>query len=168
MAAMSTPARPWAEMGRRIERSLADEHSASLSPEAEDEMSEAALDEESNMIKKIAFVRHRSNDIDADTKFWGELLGLELAQNHHGKWLEFEGPDGKTIAVEQMSPEGTPPSLALETDDIDAEVARLKAAGVTFQQPDIMDSGVCKMAFVTDPSGNALIIHQMNPDRVSD
>lgn len=118
------------------------------------------------MIKKIAFVRHRSKDLEADKKFYGETLGLKLASDYHGKWLEFEGPDGKTIAIEQMSPEDTLPSLALETDDIEAEVERLKAAGTTFEQADIMDSGVCKMAFIKDPSGNALIIHQINPDRI--
>lgn len=120
------------------------------------------------MIKKIAFVRHRSTDIDADKKFYGETLGLTLAKDYHGKWLEFEGPDGKTIAIEQMSPEGTLPSVALETDDIDAEVAKLRAAGASFEQEEILDSGVCKMAFVKDPSGNALIIHQINPDRIEE
>ncbi|MBL4848428.1 MAG: hypothetical protein JKY65_23145 [Planctomycetes bacterium] len=49
-----------------------------------------------------------------------------------GKWVEFDAPDGKTIVVEEHSPEGTPCTLALETDDIEAEVARLKEAGVTY------------------------------------
>jgi len=116
------------------------------------------------MIKKIAFVSHHSNDIEADKRFWGELLGLKLANDYQGKWIEFDTPEGKTIAIESFSPEGSPPTLALETDDIEAEVARLKEAGVEFHG-DIMDNKVCKMAFAIDPSGNTVMLHQIAPDR---
>ena len=116
------------------------------------------------MIKKIAFVSHRSKDLAADKHFWGELLGLKLASDYEGKWIEFETPDGKTVAIEQLSPEGSSPTLALETDDIEAEVARLKEAGVRFQG-EVMDNKVCKMAFAFDPSGNMVMLHQIAPDR---
>ena len=116
------------------------------------------------MIKKIAFVSHRSKDIEADKRFWGELLGLPEVANHENKWVEFETPEGKTIAIEQFSPEGTPPTLALEVDDIEAEVARLKSAGVPFQG-EIRDNKVCKMAFAKDPSGNTVMLHQISPER---
>ena len=116
------------------------------------------------MIKKIAFVSHRSKDMAADTHFWGELLGLEKTSDYEGKWVEFETPEGKTIAIEQFSPEGSPPTVALETDDIEAEVARLKEAGVKFQG-EIMDNKVCKMAFAFDPSGNMVMLHEIAPDR---
>lgn len=116
------------------------------------------------MIKKIAFVSHRSKDMEADKRFWGELLGLKLAHDFEGKWVEFDTPDGKTIAIEQFSPEGSPPTLALETDDIDAEVARLKEAGVKFHG-EIRDNKVCKMAFAFDPSGNMVMLHQIAPER---
>ncbi len=117
------------------------------------------------MIKKIAFVSHRSKDMDADRHFWGDLLGLKLANDFEGKWVEFETPEGKTIAIEQFSPEDSPPTLALETDDIEAEVERLKAAGVRFHG-EIQDNKVCKMAFAFDPSGNMVMLHQMAPDRL--
>ena len=118
------------------------------------------------MITKLAFVAHRSTDMDADRRFWGELLGLPLSNDFENKWVEFQTPDGKTIAIEQFSPEGTPPSVALETDDIEAEVARLKAAGVTFRG-EIMDNKVCKMAFAVDPSGNTIMLHQIAPERLT-
>jgi predicted enzyme related to lactoylglutathione lyase len=116
------------------------------------------------MIKKIAFVSHRSTDMAADKRFWGELLGLKLANDFDGKWVEFDAPDGKTIAIEQFSPAGSPPTLALETDDIEAEVARLQAAGIRVQGG-VMDNKVCKMAFVFDPSGNMVMLHQIAPER---
>lgn len=116
------------------------------------------------MIKKIAFVSHRSKDMAADRHFWGELLGLEETANHDDKWVEFDTPEGKTIAVEQFSPEGSPPLLALETDDIESEVARLRQAGVEFLG-EVMDNKVCKMAFALDPSGNKVMLHQIAPER---
>ena len=116
------------------------------------------------MIKKVAFVSFRSKDLEADRRFWGEQLGLKLSNDYEGKWIEFETPEGKTIAIEQFSPEGSPPTLALETDDIEAEVTRLKEAGVPFQG-EILDNKVCKMAFAFDPSGNMVMLHEIAPDR---
>ena len=121
------------------------------------------------MIKKIAFVnfRSKSDDTSEDVRFWHELLGLKLVQNYHdGRWVELEAPDGKTIAIESYSPEGSPPGLALETDDIEAEVARLKEAGVVFHG-DVQDNKVCKMAFCMTPSGHTLMLHQIAPERAA-
>jgi len=119
---------------------------------------------EDPVIKKVAFVSFRSKDMGADARFWGELLGLEKSVDH-GKWVEFQTPEGKTVAIEQYSPAGTPPTLALETDDIEAEVARLEEAGVPFHG-EIMDNQVCKMAFAQDPSGNTVMLHQIAPERL--
>ncbi len=116
------------------------------------------------MIKKVAFVSFRSKDMDADKRFFGDLLGLKPSQDM-GKWVEFDAPDGKTIAVEQYSPEGTPCTLALETDDIEAEVTRLKEAGVSFHG-EIQDNKVCKMAFTQTPSGHPIMLHQISPERL--
>ncbi|MCA8943830.1 MAG: VOC family protein [Planctomycetes bacterium] len=116
------------------------------------------------MIKKVAFVSFRSKDMAADQRFWGELLGLEKSQDFDGKWIEFMTPEGKTIAIEQFSPEGTPPTLALETDDIEAEVARLREAGVKFHG-DVQDNKVCKMAFAINPSGYVIMLHEIAPER---
>tara|TARA_B100000965_G_scaffold354627_1_gene331402 strand:- start:92 stop:478 length:387 start_codon:yes stop_codon:yes gene_type:complete len=118
------------------------------------------------VIKKVAFFSHRSKDVEQDKRFYGELLGLKLAMNHEDKWIEFDTPEGKTIAIETFSPEGTPPTLALETDDIEAEVARLKSEGVEFRG-EIMDNKVCKMAFAIDPSGNTVMLHQIEPARLA-
>ena len=117
------------------------------------------------MIKKIAFMSFRSKDADADLQFWRDQLGLKLIHNYHdGRWVELETPDGKTIALETLSPEGSAPTLALETDDIEAEVARLKQHGVRFHG-DIQDNKVCKMAFALAPSGHVVMLHQIAPER---
>ena len=82
------------------------------------------------MIKKIAFIGHRVQDMDRARRFYGELLGLQQTAAYESKWCEFDTPEGKSIALDTFSPEGTAPYMALETDDIEAEVARLKEAGV--------------------------------------
>ena len=48
--------------------------------------------------------------------------------------------------------------LALQVDNVHAARAALEARGVTFLG-DIFDSGVCHMAFLNDPDGNALMLH---------
>jgi predicted enzyme related to lactoylglutathione lyase len=116
------------------------------------------------MIKKVAFIGHRVTDMERAKKFYGELLGLEKTAEHEDKWVEFDTPEGKSIALERLSPEGTPPYLALETDDIVAEVARLKAAGVEVLL-DLQDNKVCKMAIIRDSEGNGLMLHEIAPER---
>ena len=116
------------------------------------------------MIKKIAFIGHRVQDMARAKSFYGELLGLEKSAEYEGKWCEFDTPEGKTIALDTFSPEGTPPYLALETDDIEAEVARLKQAGVEVLM-EVRDNKVCKMAIIKDSEGNGLMLHQIAPER---
>jgi predicted enzyme related to lactoylglutathione lyase len=116
------------------------------------------------MIKKVAFIGHRVQDMARAQRFYGDLLGLEKTAEFDGKWCEFDTPEGKSIALDTFSPEGTPPYLALETDDIEAEVARLKEAGVEVVM-DVQDNKVCKMAIVKDSEGNGLMLHQIAPER---
>jgi predicted enzyme related to lactoylglutathione lyase len=48
--------------------------------------------------------------------------------------------------------------VALHVDDVAAARAALEARGVTFAG-DILDTGVCHMAFFHDPDGNAFMLH---------
>jgi len=47
---------------------------------------------------------------------------------------------------------------ALHVDDVRAAREELEAKGVEFRG-DILDTGVCHMAFFTDPDGNDLMLH---------
>jgi predicted enzyme related to lactoylglutathione lyase len=49
--------------------------------------------------------------------------------------------------------------IALHVDDVAAARAELEGRGVTFHG-DILDSGVCHMAYFKDPDGNSLMLHQ--------
>ncbi len=55
--------------------------------------------------------------------------------------------------------EGT--SAALEVENLEDAMARLKEREVTFDE---VDSPVCRMAVLQDPDGNKLIIHKLKTD----
>ena len=114
------------------------------------------------MIKKIAFVGQPTRDIAKARAFYGELLGLAPGPDYGDTWVELKTPEGKTIALVQDAPATY---LTLETDDIEAEVARLKEGGVTIDKEvwtnEHEGKEICKMAIIRDPDGNAIMLHQI-------
>ena len=50
------------------------------------------------------------------------------------------------------------PGIITDVDDVAAARAELEAKGVEFNG-DILDTGVCHMAFFADPDGNDLMLH---------
>lgn len=117
-------------------------------------------------ITEIAFTGYPVTDVARARGFYEGVLRLRPTQQfeHEGKhWIEYDvGP--ATLAISNMSgeqwkPSSDGPSVALEVADFEAAVAALRAAAVKFVvEP--MDSGVCRMAIVQDPDGNALAVHK--------
>ena len=102
-------------------------------------------------------------NFEQSKKFYGEVLGLEKSK----QWGEMPAQEYETgsltIAIaepeaigQEFSPQRFP--LALHVDDVEASRKELESKGVTFFG-DSMDSGVCNMAFFSDPDGNALMLH---------
>lgn len=104
-----------------------------------------------------------TRDFDRADAFYGDVLGLRRAKRWGSRPAgEFE-TGTLTIAVMQseafglqFAPHSHP--IALRVDDVAAARAELEAAGVSFA-PDTIDSGVCRMAYFSDPDGNALMLH---------
>jgi len=118
------------------------------------------------VITKLAFVAQPTKNMENMRRFYGDLLGLEMKIDYD-VWTEYETPCGKTVALDTFSGQvaDVTPYMALETDDIEAEVAKLKEAGATVAK-DIWSNEhegqlLCKMAIVNDPDGNPLMLHQM-------
>ena len=96
-------------------------------------------------------------------EFYCGLLGLQHTVDY-GKIPAGEVETGNlTLQVtdaasvgQEFQPRRHP--LALHVDDVEAARAELEAKGVEFQA-ETLDSGVCHMAFFTDPDGNALMLH---------
>ncbi len=105
------------------------------------------------------FVKH----YPAAVEFYSELLGLEHSVDY-GKIPGGEFETGSlTLQVidaasigREFEPSGHP--IALHVGDVEAARADLEAKGVEFHGETI-DSGVCHMAFFSDPDGNALMFH---------
>lgn len=95
--------------------------------------------------------------------FYCGLLGLEHSVDY-GKIPGGEVETGSlTLQVcdaaavgQEFQPSKHP--LALHVDDVEAARAELESKGVEFHAETI-DSGVCLMAFFSDPDGNALMLH---------
>jgi predicted enzyme related to lactoylglutathione lyase len=120
------------------------------------------------MIRKMAFVGHPTRDLDRAKRFYSETLGLKHSGDFGPRWSEFTTPEGKTIALDGYSPEivdSPAPYVALETDDIEGEVARLKEAGARVVRDVWANQGDdgrvgCRMAVFLDPEGNPVMLHQ--------
>jgi catechol 2,3-dioxygenase-like lactoylglutathione lyase family enzyme len=112
------------------------------------------------MITKLDFVGIPSQDSERSRRFYGETLGLR-ADEH----AQFEFWAGETCLgiwePARVGMEFAPQKnghLALHVDDVEAARAELQAKGVTFAS-ETVDTGVCHMAFFTDPDGNDLMLH---------
>ncbi len=55
-------------------------------------------------------------------------------------------------------------AVALRVDDVASARAGLEARGVAFAG-DTFDTGVCHIAFFSDPDGNALMLHHRDAPR---
>jgi predicted enzyme related to lactoylglutathione lyase len=107
----------------------------------------------------VVFVR----DYPAAVEFYGDVLGLENSVDYGkipgGEFetgnLTLQIVDAASIGRE-FSPGGRP--VALHVEDVEASRAALEEQGVEFHGETI-DSGVCHMAFFSDPDGNALMLH---------
>ncbi|HEV7770189.1 MAG TPA: VOC family protein [Solirubrobacterales bacterium] len=115
------------------------------------------------LITGVDFVTLPTEDFEAATDFYGNVLGLPCSARY-GKMpgAEFETGtltiailESKAFGIEFRS-HGHP--IALHVEDVEAARQELEAKGIAFAA-ETMDSGVCHMAHFRDPDGNALMLH---------
>lgn len=112
------------------------------------------------MVTKLDFVAIPSQDAERSRSFYLDTLGLR-ADEH----ARFEAWAGATcLAIWEPEKLGMPFApqknghLALHVENVAAARAELESKGVEFFG-EILDTGVCRMAFFTDPDGNDLMLH---------
>jgi catechol 2,3-dioxygenase-like lactoylglutathione lyase family enzyme len=112
------------------------------------------------MITKLDFVGVPSTDADRTRSFYVETLGLRPdAKARYEFWAGetcFGIWEPAKLGMEFAPSKNAHP--ALHVDDVEAAREELEAKGVQFAG-DTFDTGVCKMAFFTDPDGNDLMLH---------
>lgn len=118
---------------------------------------------ESEFIKGVDFVYIYTEDIAKAEAFYGGTLELpELKRYGQMPGIEYQAGN-LTLAVMQPDAFGvefakSTQGIALHVDDVAAARKKLEEAGVSFVA-DTIDSGVCHMAFFSDPDGNSLLFH---------
>ena len=113
-------------------------------------------------VEHVDFLSVLTQDLARAREFYVGTLGLAV---------ETEGESDLELSCGQVTLDVFDPSsigqpfapspagLALRVDDVDAARAELEAKGVAFDG-DILDTGVCHMAFFRDTEGNALMLHR--------
>jgi catechol 2,3-dioxygenase-like lactoylglutathione lyase family enzyme len=115
------------------------------------------------LVERTDFISVPVTDLDRSTRFYEETLGLPKAPGS-GAWPEFLTGNvslylidptniGRTFAGPHTS------YIALRVADVQDARAELETKGVEFEG-EILDTGVCHMAFFRDPDGNALMLHR--------
>jgi predicted enzyme related to lactoylglutathione lyase len=119
----------------------------------------------STVITGVDFVSIPTQDLERAVKFYGETLGLPCSVHRpESNFAEFETGTVTFSVVDPVkmgfaqSFAPHPTHIALHVEDVAAARAALEERGVTFGG-DVFDTGVCHMAFLTDPDGNALMLH---------
>jgi predicted enzyme related to lactoylglutathione lyase len=124
------------------------------------------------MITGVDFVAVPSHDLSKSVRFYGETLGLRRSvYMEERNYAEFE-TGNLTLSVinpERMGMEHRTShnAIALHVDDVAEARHELEQKGVEFAG-DILDTGVCFMAFFADPDGNALMLHHRYAPRRTD
>ena len=125
-----------------------------------------------SLITGVDFVAVPTRDIERAIEFYGGTLGLRCSVNYSDRgFAEFETGnltlsiiDAAKMGMEFHASHG---AVALHVDDVAQARADLEAGGVQFRG-DVLDTGVCHMAFFADPDGNALMLHHRYAPRHTD
>jgi catechol 2,3-dioxygenase-like lactoylglutathione lyase family enzyme len=116
-------------------------------------------------------VRYMVHDIDAAIAFYTTHLGFRLNTRAAPAFADVTRGDlrlllsARTSSAGRPMPDGRQPEpggwnrIHLIVDDIEAEVARLRAAGVPFRNDSVKGPGGAQV-LIDDPSGNPIELFQ--------
>ena len=118
-----------------------------------------------------AFGGFSVDDLEAAKKFYGETLGLDVAENEQGLMVSLLGSNGVFVYEKDDHVPATFTILNFPVDDIDAAVDELAATGIVFEHYEGMtdEKGIARglelnrgpsIAWFRDPAGNFLSVLQ--------
>jgi predicted enzyme related to lactoylglutathione lyase len=124
------------------------------------------------IVTGVDFFGLSTHDLPAAAAFYGEKLGLRrsvyMPERNYSEFetgnLTLSVIDGEAMGIGH-NVSASP--LALQVPDVAAARAELEARGVEFKG-EILDTGVCHMAFFADPDGNALMLHHRYAPRATE
>jgi catechol 2,3-dioxygenase-like lactoylglutathione lyase family enzyme len=116
-------------------------------------------------------VRYMVDDVDESLAFYTKVLGFEVLTSAAPAFADVRRGNlrlllaGPTSSAGRPMPDGTKPEpggwnrIHFIVDDLDAEVARLRATGATFRN-DVVEGPGGKQILLQDPSGNVVELFQ--------
>ena len=112
-------------------------------------------------------VHHVSINVRDSTEsvvFYTEVLGLATRTDRPdfaigGAWLDIG--DQQVHLIEADVPDNRGQHFAIRVDDLDGTIAELRGRGVEVGDPSSV--GTARQAFLTDPSGNLIELHEPAP-----
>ncbi len=115
-------------------------------------------------VKELAFVGYPVADMARAKRFYEGVFGLKPAMEFcegETQWVEYE-LNGATLSlgkVPQWQPSPSGPMMALEVEDFDHAVERIREENMPIHvEP--FETPVCHMAVVGDTEGNTLFLHK--------
>jgi catechol 2,3-dioxygenase-like lactoylglutathione lyase family enzyme len=116
--------------------------------------------------KKVAFTVYSVKDMKRSREFYEKTLGFKPGDDFEGTWQEYDMA-GTTFAIataigEWVKP-GSQQSVAFEVTDLKSVVKDLQGKKVPFDLINnemILETPFCWMAFIKDPDGNGISLHQ--------
>jgi catechol 2,3-dioxygenase-like lactoylglutathione lyase family enzyme len=119
-------------------------------------------------ITEIAFTGYAVTDMNRAKAFYEGTLGLIKSRGFgptadQEQWTEYDIGSGCLALIsgggEEWPPHAAGTAVALEVDDFEGFVAKLRADGVRFVwEP--RDAPMCRMVVVADPDGNWVVLDQ--------
>ena len=117
------------------------------------------------IVERTDFVSVPVEDMARARRFYAETLGLPPVGEQDAAWPEFQL--GENVSLYLIDPTNIgkefagPHSahIALRVPNVEEARRELEEKGVAFDG-EILDTGVCHMAFFRDPDGNALMLHR--------
>ena len=114
-------------------------------------------------VERTDFISVPVTNLERSTAWYRDTLGLE--QIGEGAWPEFQL--GENVSLYLLDPTNIgqefrgphTSSIALRVPDVEQARGELESRGVEFRG-ETFDTGVCHMAFFSDPDGNELMLHR--------
>jgi hydroxymethylpyrimidine/phosphomethylpyrimidine kinase len=101
-----------------------------------------------------------AQDYDVSVAFYGRL-GLRRIVDSPGRYARFECPGGATLSIHvEEGRQAGDAVVCLESDELDAWVERLRAAGIAFETGPEDQSWGWREAHLRDPAGNRLCLYR--------
>lgn len=118
------------------------------------------------IVERTDFISVPVTDYERSKQFYGETLGLPEIEHPEQGFPEYQLGENVSLYLLKMESIGGAfraphdAGFALRVPDVAEARKELEAKGGVVFNGDVLDSGVCHMAFFADPDGNQIVLHR--------